>query len=282
MGGVADVVVHAATDRRLHRPVAVTVVPPASAVRTQATVVRAHTAATLSHPSLLTVLDAGQDDGGAFVVTERVEGTTLADRLVDGPMGRAETVAMLDAVLAALEGLHRHGLAAGGVAPWQVRLGVDGMWTLAVLPASDDDAAPLPLGGPVPTVDEPGAQPAWSPAARHAADLAAVGSLTIAALTGGTRGGHADPPSASPSAIDDPGLRALAVDALASQQSEGAGMTATALRRRLPGGAPAGLPATLGLPAPSASTLAHQASRPAIRRLRRMARALTGSGSGSR
>lgn len=282
LGRTADAVVHAATDQRLQRPVAVTVVPAGCPERTRATVTRAHTAATLSHPNLLTVLDAGGDDDGAFVVTDRIEGTTLADRLADGPMGHAETVAMLDAVLAALEGLHGHGLAAGGIAPWQVRLGVDGMWALAVLPASDDDATPLPLGGPVPTVEEPDSPPARSPAALRAADLAAVGVLTVTALAGEVPRAHADPLQASPSAIEDSGLRALAVDALASQQPEGAALTPTALRRRLPGGAPAGLPATLGLPAPSASTLARQAGRPAVRRLRRMARALTGSGSAQR
>ena len=278
LGCSGGAVVHAATDRRLQRPVAITVVPSASSGCAGATVARAHTAATLSHPNLVTVLDAGKDPDGGFVVTERIEGATLADRLADGPMDHGETVAMLDAVLAALERLHGDGLAVGGIAPWQVRWGVDGIWALAVLPAGQEDATPLPLGGPVPDVAEPEAPPGRSPAALQAADIASVGVLTVASLTGHVHRGPVDLTTASPSAIEDAEVRALASDALASQHQESSVLTPTSLRRRLPGGAPEGLPATLGLPAPGASTLGRHARRPGIQRLRRLSRALREGG----
>lgn len=289
LGRSAGATVHSATDRTLQRPVAVTVVPRAAQAPPEATVTRAHTAAALSHPNLVTVLDAGETGDGAFVVTDRVEGATLADRLADAPLTAGEAVTMLDAVLAALEGLHGHGLVAGGVAPWQVRLGVDGMWSLAVLPAADGDAAPLPLGGPIPEPEPAGEAGGAAPdeagdaAPDETSDLRAVGRLMVASLTGGPALPDAEAAEASLAAIEEPGLRALAADALAADAlaatpEAGDATRAAALRRRLPGGAPAGLPATVGLPAPGAGARADDRSRPTRRRLRRVARALTTGG----
>lgn len=282
LGHSAGATVHVATDRTLHRPVAVTVVPPSSQARTDATVARAHTAAALSHPNLLTVLDAGNSPDGAFVVTERIEGVTLADRLRDGPLDQRELATMLDAVLAAVEGLHHYGLLVGGFAPWQVRYGVDGMWSLAVLPISDGDATPLPLGGPVPEIDAEGHEASGSPsdAAGHgrASDLVAVGVLAVASLAGLPSLGGVRGAQAALSTIDDhAGLGELITEALAARDGQGA-ITAATLRQRLPGGAPAGLPATLGLPAPATASHASRSPHPALGRLRRLARVLSTTG----
>lgn len=281
LGHSAGSTVHVATDRTLHRPVAVTVVPPSSQAQTDATVARAHTAAALSHPNLLTVLDAGDSPDGAFVVTERIEGATLADRLRDGPLDRRELATMLDAVLAAVEGLHHHALLVGGFAPWQVRYGVDGMWSLAVLPISDGDATPLPLGGPIPDLgaEEP-ETPSSPPDSGHGrgGDLVAVGVLAIASLAGRPSLRGIQGAQAALSAIDDDaGLGELITEALAAQGGEGAATAAT-LRQRLPGGAPAGLPATLGLPAPATAPHAPRSAHPASGRLRRLARVLSTAG----
>lgn len=286
LGHSAGATVHVATDRTLHRPVAVTVVPPSSQAQTDATVARAHTAAALSHPNLLTVLDADDSPDGAFVVTERIEGVTLADRLRDGPLDQRELATMLDAVLAAVEGLHHYGLLVGGFAPWQVRYGVDSMWSLAVLPVSDGDATPLPLGGPVPELDaeEPEAPDLPSNTAhahaRHgrASDLVAVGVLAVASLAGRpSLRGIGEAQAALSTIDDDAGLGELITEALAAEESEDA-ITAATLRQRLPGGAPAGLPATLGLPAPATASHASRSPHPASGRLRRLARVLSTTG----
>lgn len=281
VGHSAGSTVHVATDRTLHRPVAVTVVPPSSRARADATVARAHTAAALSHPNLLTVLDAGDSPDGAFVVTERIEGATLVDRLRDGPLDQRELATMLDAVLAAVEGLHHHGLLVGGFASWQVRYGVDGMWSLAVLPASDTDATPLPLGGPIPErdADHPGAAMSPSDTAQgRADDLVAVGVLAVASLAGRPwLRGVQEAQTALSTVDDDAGLSELVAGALAAGGGEGA-VTAAALRQRLPGGAPAGLPATLGLPAPATTSHVTRSPHPASGRLRRLARVLGTAG----
>jgi len=81
----------------------------------------------LSHPGLITVLDAGteQPDTAAqrsFLVLERVRGTTLLRRLNRGPLP-AELVAEIGQQLATtLAYLHQHGLVHGGVHPAAVLL----------------------------------------------------------------------------------------------------------------------------------------------------------------
>lgn len=270
LGRAAGIEVHAATDRKLQRPVAVTLVPPSAGGHASATVSRANAAAGWSHPNLVTVLDAGESPDGAFVVTDRLDGATLADRLDDGPLDSAGTVSMLDGVLAALEGLHHHGEVVGGVAAWQVRLRGDGMWALAVLPVRDDDSTPLPLGGPLPPVDH-------EPAGRHAdlgprADVAAVGLLAVAALTGRRPANEQEAEELLSSVSPSP-LTELVMDVLATAEAQREASTATDLRHRLPGGAPEGLPTSVALPAPE-EAVAHDPTGPG-QRLRRMARAFT-------
>ncbi len=46
--------------------------------------------AALNHPNIVTVFDQGNDDGKLFIVMELVEGTTLEEKLEDGPLSAAE------------------------------------------------------------------------------------------------------------------------------------------------------------------------------------------------
>jgi eukaryotic-like serine/threonine-protein kinase len=83
-GGMARV--HRGLDRQLRRPVAVKVLaPPFDRDRSFVERFRreARAAAGLSHPNIVAVFDSGSDDGTHFIVTELVEGETLAD-LSDG------------------------------------------------------------------------------------------------------------------------------------------------------------------------------------------------------
>src|SRR3712207_5473409 len=58
------------------------------------------TTARLAHPCIVAVLDAGEDDGAPYLVMERIEGGSLADRLHHGPMPAPE-VARIGAQVAA-------------------------------------------------------------------------------------------------------------------------------------------------------------------------------------
>ena len=106
-GGMA--VVHDGWDDRLNRPVAIKMLHPGGfsqpGVRDRFEA-EALASATLNHPNIVAVHDAGEDDGAPFIVMERLPGGTLADDIVLGPLPQVQVCAMLDNVLAALAAAH--------------------------------------------------------------------------------------------------------------------------------------------------------------------------------
>ncbi len=126
-GGMARV--YRGYDRHLRRPVAIKVLAPPYD-RDQAFVERfrreARAAAGLSHPNVVSVFDSGSYHGTHFIVTELVEGETLAHRLRRGPMAPGEAVAVAVDVCHALEAAHARGLIHRDVKPGNVMLLPDG------------------------------------------------------------------------------------------------------------------------------------------------------------
>ena len=127
-GGMASV--YLATDVRLERRVAVKVMH-AGLAEDPEFVARfnreARAAARLSHPSVVSVYDQGNDDGHVFLVMEFVAGSTLREVLRDrGRLTPAETVAVMDHVLAALASAHAAGLVHRDIKPENVLITPDG------------------------------------------------------------------------------------------------------------------------------------------------------------
>ncbi|RBY77184.1 Stk1 family PASTA domain-containing Ser/Thr kinase [Geodermatophilus sp. TF02-6] len=127
-GGMATV--YAATDLRLHRPVAVKVM--AEHLAHDPTFVgrftrEAHAAAMLSHPHVVSVSDQGSDQGLVFLVMELVRGRTLRDLLqARGRLTVAEAFAVLEPVLSGLTAAHRAGIVHRDIKPENVLIGTDG------------------------------------------------------------------------------------------------------------------------------------------------------------
>ena len=121
-GGMATV--HRAHDLLLERDVAVKVFPAVldgtdEILRNRAEI---RVLATLSHPGLVTLHDAGTvhgDDGSeqVYLVMELVEGPTLAERLRDGPLDVEQTARVGRAVAEALATVHEQDIVHRDIKP---------------------------------------------------------------------------------------------------------------------------------------------------------------------
>jgi serine/threonine-protein kinase len=87
----------------------------------------ARTVAQLSHPHVVMVIDAGEDDGHPYIVFEHVRGETLKDRIRrEGPLPVAEAVAYAIEIGRALQAAHERGLVHRDVKPQNVLIDEEG------------------------------------------------------------------------------------------------------------------------------------------------------------
>jgi serine/threonine protein kinase len=87
----------------------------------------ARTVAQLSHPHVVMVIDAGEDEGHPYIVFEHVRGETLKDRIRrEGPLPVAEAVAYAIEIGRALQAAHERGLVHRDVKPQNVLLDEEG------------------------------------------------------------------------------------------------------------------------------------------------------------
>jgi eukaryotic-like serine/threonine-protein kinase len=82
--------VYEAWDGRLERPVAVKAIESAGAQGSDRVLREAQAAARLNHPGIVTLYEMGEEDGNALLVTELVDGRTLARLNRDGTLSDRE------------------------------------------------------------------------------------------------------------------------------------------------------------------------------------------------
>ncbi len=105
--------VYKASDSRSNRNVVIRLLPANSSedVQSRQRLQRdAKAIASLNHPNISAIVDVAEQDGAGYVVTEHLEGETLAERLVRGPMELDEALKIAIAVADALDKAHRNGV----------------------------------------------------------------------------------------------------------------------------------------------------------------------------
>jgi serine/threonine protein kinase len=196
-GGMGEV--YLAWDERLQREVAVKRLradisrDPRMQLRVES---EARAAAAITHPNVISVYDSGIDRGRPFIVMERLEGTTLSDRLRSGPMSEAQSRSMGIQVLDGLHAAHRKGLVHRDVKPSNILSGPGDTWKVA-----DFGIAKLVEADRTLTrTNELLGSPAYLAPERFdgspatvGADLYAVGVVLYTALAGGRPFDESDP-----------------------------------------------------------------------------------------
>ncbi len=86
----------------------------------------ARSVAQLRHPGIVPVHEVGQIDGMVYLVSEFVQGVTLADRLTAGRPSHRETAQIIASVADALDDSHRRGVVHRDIKPSNIMLGEDG------------------------------------------------------------------------------------------------------------------------------------------------------------
>jgi serine/threonine-protein kinase len=127
-GGMGEV--YRARDARLHRDVAIKVLPEAVA-RDPERLARfereAQVLAALNHPHIGSIYGLEEADGVRALVLELVPGETLAERIAAGPIPVDEALAIARQIGDALEAAHERGIIHRDLKPANVKIAPDGM-----------------------------------------------------------------------------------------------------------------------------------------------------------
>ena len=121
--------VYHAWDPKLDRPVAIKVLAPAIATDKDGLArfrAEARAISSLNHPHVLVIHDIGEMEGRPYIVTELVEGQTLAARLTAGPLAVPEAIAIGIQIASALAGAHARDIVHRDIKPQNIMIRADG------------------------------------------------------------------------------------------------------------------------------------------------------------
>jgi len=156
-GGMGEV--YRACDTRLDRTVAIKILPSHLSANTEAKQRfdrEARAISSLNHPNICTLHDVGHQDGTDYLVMEFLEGETLADRLLKGPLPREQVLKYGIEICEGLEKAHRGGVVHRDLKPGNIMLTKTGAKLMDFgLAKATPVMAPPPSSGLTATVASP-------------------------------------------------------------------------------------------------------------------------------
>src|SRR5438445_1262456 len=126
-GGMGEV--YLATDITAGRKAALKLLPlrfTGDAERLKRFQQEAHAVVGLNHPNVLTVYEIGEDHSTHYIASELIEGETLRQRLMRGPIPLSEAVDITIQVASALAAAHETGIVHRDIKPENIMLRPDG------------------------------------------------------------------------------------------------------------------------------------------------------------
>jgi serine/threonine protein kinase len=118
--------VYEAWDGRLERPVAVKAIESAGTPGSDRVLREAQAAARLNHPGIVTLYEMGEEDGNALLVTELVDGSTLAELNRDGTLSDREVGEIGADLCEALDHAHTRAVVHRDIKPQNVLVTEEG------------------------------------------------------------------------------------------------------------------------------------------------------------
>jgi serine/threonine protein kinase/streptogramin lyase len=183
--------VYLAEDTRLGRKVALKLLDPELAEDTRFRdrfVRESRLAASLDHPNVIPIYEAGESDGVLFIAMRYVEGTDLARLLEEeGPLPPERTVAILTHVAAALDAAHRKGLIHRDVKPGNILVGEDDhtyLTDFGLIKRRETDTALTKTGQFMGSVDYAAPEQIEGTTVDGRADVYSLGCVAYECLTG--------------------------------------------------------------------------------------------------
>ena len=189
-------VVYLAEDRRLKRRVALKLLSPrlAEDERFRARLLaESELAASLDHPNIVPIYEAGEADGRIFISMRFVEGEDMKILLERGPLAPAQALSLVSQIASALDAAHARGLVHGDVKPSNILIapeagheGADHVYLadFGLTKRIAEPDAPVEQAQRVGTVDYMAPEQIRGESVDGRADVYSLGCLLFECLTG--------------------------------------------------------------------------------------------------